>query len=82
MVTLPDGETWFSYDDFAQEVGSSLAARVWNLTDRPVDRWIDTKTGETGKLVSPAGLDDPSHIIFDAAFLDELVRTAGEVSRG
>lgn len=82
MITLPDGEMWFSYDDFAQEVGSSLAARVWHLTDRPVDRWVDTKTGETGKLASPAGLDDPSHIIFDADFLDELVRTAREMSRG
>lgn len=82
MISLLDGETWFSYDDFAREVGSSLAARVWSLTDRPVDRWVDTKTGETGKLASPAGLDDPSHIIFDADFLDELVRTAREMSRG
>lgn len=82
MITLPDGETYFTYDDFAQEVGSELAARTWALTERPVDRWVDTRTGETGKLASPVGLDDPRHLIFDADFLDELVRTAREMSRG
>lgn len=81
MIILPDGGVWFSYDDFAQEVGSGLAARTWALTERPVNRWVDTKTGETGKLASPVGLDDPRTFIFDADFLDELVRTAREVDR-
>lgn len=81
MILLPDGEPYFTYEDFAQEVGSGLAARTWALTDRSVERWVDTRTGETGKLASPVGLDDPKHLIFDADFLDELVRTAREVDR-
>lgn len=76
MITLPDGETYFTYTDFAAEVGSDLAARVWMLTDRSVDRWVDTKTGKTGRLTSPVDLDDPRTFIFDADFLDELVKTA------
>lgn len=76
MITLPDGEMYFSYADFAAEVGSERASRVWMMTDRPVDRWIDTKTGKTGRFISPMSLNDPRDFVFDAAFLDELVKTA------
>lgn len=76
MITLPDGETYFTFADFAAEVGSERASRVWMMTDRPVDRWVDTRTGKTGRFISPMSLGDPRDFVFDAAFLDELVKTA------
>lgn len=79
MITLPDGRIFFTYADFAAEVGSEQASRVWMLTSRAVDRWIDPKTGKMGKLAFPVGLDDPRTFVFDAAFLDELVKMARDV---
>lgn len=79
MITLPDGEVYFTFADFAAEVGSERASRVWMMTDRPVDHWVDTRTGKTGRLISPVGLDDPRTFIFDATFLDELVKMARDL---
>lgn len=42
--------------------------------------WIDTKSGEGGKLASPMEIQaDPHRVVFDASFLDELVKTAKEM---
>ncbi|WP_445340425.1 hypothetical protein [Bifidobacterium sp. ESL0825] len=83
MITLPDGRIYFDYTDFEAEVGSGLAARTWALTERATDRWIDTKSGTGGKLASPMEIQaDPHRVVFDADFLDEMVRIAREVQRG
>lgn len=80
MVTLPDGRVYFDYSDFEAEVGSGLASKVWALTDRATDRWIDTKSGKGGKLASPMEIQaDPHRVVFDASFLDELVKMAKEM---
>lgn len=80
MVTLPDGRVYFDYSDFEAEVGSELASKVWALTERATDRWIDTKSGKGGKLASPMEIQaDPHRVVFDASFLDELVKMAKEM---